>query len=253
MRPRSFASLAFAFALSSLSGCAPTVRDPWGHSVARGDEVPAPVVARFQADLAVRPHAPGAAPFAARIYGEASDAKKGPGIAKPLRRYRLDAFGFSSAVVASWSWEDGRWLLVRHDRREAVAGEGEAAIGDLAVRLPDPRIVLGFLSGEPLPGFPGDSVVRVGEDGRVRWRHAGEEWVARLDRATGIVHSASSPSFGLRYSSHRARQGHAIPGEVRVIAGGNTLLTLGVRDWKPFPEWKKDPFGLTVPAGYLRR
>ncbi len=241
--------------ISLLAACAPPIRDPWGLSVARGGTASAPpLVASFQADLGVRPHAPGSMPFTVRIYGEAAGDEGSRDSSRPLRRYRLDAFGFPSSIVASWLWEDGRWLLLRHDRREALSGSGVALGGDSPVRLPDVRAVLGFLSGEPLPGFPGDSSVRPrsGGDGTVRWRHEGEEWVARLDPETGIPRSARSSSLELRYSRHREREGHVVPGQVVVVTEGDSLLTLTVRDWKPRPEWKRDPFRLIVPAGYHR-
>src|SRR5690606_13950032 len=144
-----------------------------------------PPPAAVQADVGLLPRAPGAMPVSARLYAE-------PGL-----RYRLDVFGFPALIAASWVWADGGWLLVRHDRREARRGAGDALEApDLRVRVPDVHAALGFLWGAPLPGWPGDDSARAGavrNGGTVRWTHAGEPWEARIDPATGLCLEARSP------------------------------------------------------------
>jgi hypothetical protein len=234
-----------------LAACAAPVRDPWGAAVTRGETVSHGLPASFQADLGVLPHAAGSLPFSARLYGEARPCSDSSGSLS--RRYRLDVFGFPSAVVASWVWNDGSWLLVRHDRREAISGEG-VSLGDpdSPVRIPDVPAVLGVLAGEPLPGYPG-SGQPVADGGIVRWSYQGETWQARIDPNTGLCRKAESPSLALLYARHHLHDGVVIPDEIRILADGDTLVSLSVRDWKAAPAWKRDPFLLVAPPGYERK
>jgi hypothetical protein len=244
-----------------LAACAAPVRDARGLEIARGNPVaPRPPVT-FQADLSVQPHAPGSLPFSARLYGETGGAVGGEHGADPgpdtaaSYRYRLDAFGFPSAVVASWLWSGGRWTLVRHDRREVLSGEGFAlGTEDSPIRIPDVRVVLGVLAGESLPGYPGLDEPRVDENGTVRWRYGNETWEAKVDRNTGLCREARSASLALRYARHHVRDGIVIPDMIEVLSGeGDTVLSLEVRDWTAAPAWKKNPFDLVVPASYERK
>jgi hypothetical protein len=232
--------------------CAAPVRDPWGVAIARGESVAPRLPASFQADLGVRPHAAGSLPFSARLYGEAHSSSDSA--VRASRRYRLDVFGFPSAVMASWVWNDGNWLLVRHDMREAISGEG-IALGaeDSPVRIPDVPAVLGVLAGEPLPGYPGTGQPVADSGGIVRWYFRGEPWRARIDPDNGLCRKVESPSLALLYARHHLHDGVVVPDEIQVLADGDTLLSLSVRDWKASPAWKKDPFNLGVPVGYERK
>lgn len=236
-----------------LAACAAPIRDPWGMAVARGDSPPLRAPAAFQADLGVLPRARGALPFSARLYGEvrAAAVPRGDSSGPPARRYRLDLFGFPSAIAASWLWSDGRWLLVRHDRREAISGEGPALdMEDPPVRIPDVPAVLGVLAGELLPGYPGAGATVAPDSGIVRWRVGNEDWEARIDPATGLCLEVKSPALALRYARPRLHGGIVIPEKIDILAGGDTLLSLTLRDWKASPTWKKDPFDLVAPPGY---
>ncbi len=279
-----------AVSLMGLVACAPPLKDPWGlavvrahedaHGDARGDAVLSPPPHTLQADLTVTAHVPGAIPLSSRLYAE------------PGRRYRLDIFGLFTPVVASWAWygaghgaghgagytadtlkepaqgpagDTDEWLLVRHDTREVVTGTGTSFIPLAAsgkpVMIPDVHAVLGFLWGQPLPGFDGTSTTSpargAGEGGReggavheVRWVHGGRPWSARFDRATGLCLEASSPDMTVRYGRH-ARQGERVlPREADVWIDGARVLTLSVRTRRENPVWQRDPFVLTIPAGY---
>ena len=218
-------------------------------AVARGEVgPPRRTPASFQADLGVLPHAPGSLPFSARLYGET-------GADSASVRYRLDAFGFPSAVVASWLWSDGRWTLVRHDRGEVITGEGSSlGVEDSPVQIPDVRVVLGVFAGEPLPGYPGVGKPEADAGGLVRWRYQDETWEASIDPSTGLCREVRSASLTLSYARHHVRDGFVVPDAIEVVTrGGDTLLTLGVRDWKASPVWIKNPFDLVIPSGYKRR
>jgi hypothetical protein len=198
--------------------------------------------ATLQADLGLQPQARGALPVSARLY------------ANPGARYRLDIFGFPSLLAASWRWENGSWLLVRHDKRQVRTGSG-ALLGEngLPLDLPDVHATLGFLWGQPLPGFP-DSVTgfSADSDGVVRWLHAGQKWEARIDPVTGICRQVRSPTFSIRFSLHRKHGGLVIAEQAEIFSGEESLLILRVRDWIGSPPWRKDPFVMATPDGYER-
>lgn len=229
-----------------LAACAAPVRDPWGLAVVRG-QMPSkpPVPASLQADLGLQPQARGALPFSTRLYAE-------PGV-----RYRLDVFGFPSLLAASWLWQDETWLLVRHDKRQVLSGSGPLrAQADLPLELPDPHAALGFLWGNPLPGFPDSGAVPPGftadSTGLVRWVYKDEPWEARIDPATGLCREVRSPRLTLRYAFHRKHAGLVVAEQAEIFSGGESLLVLKVRDWVASPPWKKDPFIMKVPEGYER-
>ena len=231
--------IAAGLAAGVLSACAPPLKDPWGLAVLRG-EIPdaRPVPHTLQADLGVRAEASGALPFTARLYAE------------PARRYRLDAFGFLTPVAASWLWRDEAWTLVRHDTREVVNGTGTSVTleGATPLVLPDVHAVFGFLWGNPLPGFTGAALAS--DSGIVAWTHEGTAWRGRFDLKTGLCREASSAGLTLRYARHVLRGGLVVPGEIQVFLGTGRILTLEVRDRVAEPVWKKDPFALSIPAGY---
>lgn len=231
---------------SLMTACAPPLRDPWGMAVARGQLPPKhPAAATLQADLGLLPRMRGALPLSTRLYAQ-------PGV-----RYRLDVFGFPSLLAASWLWQDGSWLLVRHDKRQVRTGSGPLhAEDDLPLDLPDAHAALGFLWGNPLPGFPESDSARTqftsDSTGRVQWVYNGEPWEARIDPATGICREVRSTHLTLRYSLHRAHGGMVIAEQAEIFSGEESLLVLRIRDWVASPPWKKDPFVLPVPEGYER-
>jgi hypothetical protein len=226
-----------------LVGCA-TGRDPWGLALRRGEAPGAlsSVPDSLQADLAVTAREPGTPPFSVRIY------------AKPMVAYRLDVIGFPAVIAASYLWKDGRWMWIRHDRKQVREGVGDPLeIEGTSLRLPDVHAVLGFLWGRPLPGLIGsDSLLARGPQGEVRWRHRGEIWSAKLDKTTGLCREAGSPSLSIRYGNYRNHGGRWIPTETEVFLEGESVLLLHVREWKESPVWRKNPFTLTPPASYPR-
>lgn len=265
--------VAFAFPVAGLlAACAPPLKDPWGLAVLRSqaagpDPVAPPAVPEsLQADLGVSPHARGAFPFSARLYAEPVDrtgsppapsssslADTAPSSVPSAPRYRLDAFGFASTLAATWLWTRDAWVLVRHDERTVQRETGAAlAIPGVPFHLPDVHAVLGFLWGRPLPGFPGGAALAdtSRRDGIVRWTHEGSPWEARFDPATGLCLEVRSPRFAVVYRKHRAHGELVVPGEAEVFVGGEPLVTLVVRDWVAAPPWRRDPFEVTVPAGY---
>jgi hypothetical protein len=235
-----------ALLAAGLSGCA-APRDPWGLEVSRGRE-PAPlsVPDSLQAELAVSPGEPGSLPFTARLY--ARPGKSGAP-ARPARpAYRLDAFGFSAAALASYRWRDGAWLLVRHDEKRFWEGRGNGLeVEGASLSLPDVHAVLGFLWGDLLPGFPGGAFTA---DTLVRWTHQGEPWEAAFDPETGVCREARSPSLRIRYAMYKMRDGRALPEQAEIFVDGKPAAVLRLRGLVRNPDWKKDPFQLNIPPAY---
>lgn len=261
----------FRLALLSLlflSACAPPLKDPWGLAVLRGEAVAEePLPRTLQADLTVVAHnaesrAP-TIPLSSRLYAE------------PGHRYRLDIFGLFTPVAASWAWEADAWRLVRHDTREVITGAGTSFIPLAAsgrpLVIPDVHAVLGFLWGQPLPGFTapvdappgsgagegtGDEEGNAGKEGQdeepgvVTWTQGGKPWRARFDPATGLCFEASSPDMTLRYGRYERQGARAVPREIEVWIEGARVLTLSVRARRENPAWARDPFVLTIPPGY---
>lgn len=280
----------FRLALLSLlflSACAPPLKDPWGLAVLSGEAVvEEPLPRTLQADLTVVAHNPdtraSTMPVSSRLYAE------------PGQRYRLDIFGLFTPVVATWAWEANAWRLVRHDTREVVTGTGTSFIplpaSGQPLVIPDVHAALGFLWGQPLPGFrrvgsghadstlptpesgagtgvgekasgtgalpasegPGDPEDPGNPDppGQVAWTYGGKPWTARFDPATGLCLEASSPDMTLRYGRYERQGARAVPREIEVWIEGARVLTLSVRARGENPVWKRDPFVLTIPAGY---
>ncbi len=224
---------------SFLLACAPT-RDPLGLSLLRGrvpDFLPPD---SLRADLEIVPRAPPGAPsVSARLY------------ARPHRSYRLEIFGLIG-VAASYLWENGRWVLLLHQRREVVFGDGDSLeLEGQALRLPDVQALLGFIWGEPLPGLwrrEGD-VALSGDT--LRWNFHGEKWWARFD-AHGACQEAVSPSLRLGYEKPRRFGARVIPDAVEAWTDGHPVLRLRLRGVEDNPAWKKDPFALPVPPDYVR-
>jgi hypothetical protein len=233
---------------AGLSGCA-APRDPWGLEVSRGRE-PAPLSApdSLQAELTVSPAEPGSLPFTARLY--ARPPKNGAPASPARPAYRLDAFGFSAAALASYRWSDGAWLLVRHDEKRFWEGRGNGLeVEGASLSLPDVHAVLGFLWGELLPGFPGEAFAA---DTLVRWTHQGESWQAVFDPVTGACREARSPSLKIRYALYKSRDGRALPEQAEIFVDGRPAAVLRLRGLVRNPAWRKNPFLLPVPAAYSR-
>ncbi len=262
----SLTSLASFAVLSLFTACAPPLKDPWGLAVLRGQAAAAAAVAAaesatprtLQADLSLAAEA-AAIPLSARLYAE------------PGERYRLDIFGLFTPVAASWAWEADAWRLVRHDTREVVIGTGTSFIplpaSGQPLMIPDVHAVLGFLWGQPLPGFqparadsaaPGSGAEEgaagketAGEErGRVAWTYGGKPWTARFDPATGLCLEVSSPDMTVRYARHARQGARVLPREIGVWVDGARMVTLTVRERRENPPWKRDPFVLTIPPGY---
>lgn len=226
-----------ALILALLTACAPPLRDPWGMTLARGGDpgAPPPPPERMRVDLEIVPRVRGAGVVTARAYLE------------PGRRARLDFTGFTGTIAATWHWEDGVWILIRHDDRSVRRGLGSVlVIEDTGVRLPDVHAVLGVLWGRTLPGYPGGT----GAGDTIRWTHGGEAWEAVLDARTGLASAARAASLELRYGEYAARGGRAVPSEFTIFPDGAPALRVRVTGWDDAPAWPRDPFVLRVPGGY---
>ena len=224
-----------------LVACAPVLKDPWGIAVSQGRDAEAlSPPDSLQADVGVTPRERGLMPFSVRVY------------AKPRQAYRIDAFGFPSLIAASYLWIGGRWTWVLHDKRQVWEGVGnQVELEDSPLRLPDVHAVLGFLWGQPLPGFlQRDSLLAPGPAGEIRWSYQGEVWEARIDAATGLCREVRSPSVTLRYGLYERRGARVTPGEVEIFMDGASVLALRLRGLNEAPKWKKSPFQLLPPAVY---
>ncbi len=226
--------------MALFAACAPPLQDPWGRDLGRGTDPgdPPALPERIEADLELIPRERGSAPFNARLYAE------------PGRRYRIDFIAFTGSIIASWGWEGGDWILVRHDTRTVRRGRGDALeLDGVRARLPDVHAVLGFLWGRPLPGVPGADPPHL-EGGLLHWTHGGEPWDARIDASTGLVRRVRSPGLALRYARHRARGPLVIAEEAELFLDGESALLLRVDAWTAAPAWGRDPFGVRVPGSY---
>jgi hypothetical protein len=231
-----------AAVLLLLTACAP-LRDPWGLAVSRGlpgEALPPPD--SLQADVGITPRASGLIPFSTRLY------------AKPNHAYRIDAFGFPPLIAASYLWTEGRWMWIRHDKKQVGEGTGnQLELEDSPLRLPDVHAVLGFLWGRALPGFlERDTLLAPGPAGEIRWIHQGETWEAHMDAATGLCREVRSAGLSIKYGLHERRGGRVIPGEAEIFADGVSIMVLRLRDLNESPKWRKNPFVLVPPPGYER-
>ncbi len=236
-----------------LVACAP-LKDPWGLAVRRGLTAPSSPYGgetaflpprapdSLQADVGISPREPGMLPFSARLY------------AKPNHAYRIDAFGFPSLIAASYLWIDGRWIWIRHDKKQVMQGVGnEFEMEDSPIRLPDVHAALGFLWGRALPGFTErDGLLAPGPAGEVRWVYRGETWEALIDPATGLTREVRSASLSMKYSHYERRGGRIVPGQAEIFMEGVSVMVLRLRELDQAPSWRKNPFLLSAPAGYSK-
>lgn len=226
-----------------LLSCAPT-RYPPGLALRRAGAPPIVAAPKtLRADLVLIPRLKGAPSLSTRLNAE------------PNRRYRFDVTGFSSQILASCLWADKRWTLLLHERREAWEGAGDSIdLGNIGLRIPDIHAALGFLWGEPLPGFQEreDTALNWSAD-TLRWTTRGVRWQARFDSTTGICREARSPALLIRYGNYRRFENRVAPAEVELFVNGESVLLLKVKQIEDSPVWKRDPFVLTVPPGYFRR
>ncbi len=230
-------------ALPFLFSCAATVRDPFGLALRQGA---VPVFAppeSLRVDLDLVPRQKGAPPFSARLY------------AQPNHRYRLDAFGFSFSVAASYLLAENHWTLLLNEKREAWEGEGHSLnLAAAGLHVPDMNAMLGFLWGNPLPGFQNrDDTALIWIGDTLHWSSGGIGWQALFDSRTGTCLEAHSSSIAFKYGHYRRFENRVTPGEVEVFTNGKPLLLLRVRAIDDHPVWKRDPFVLTIPEGYSRR
>jgi hypothetical protein len=175
--------------------------------------------------------------------------------AKPYQQYRLDAYGFSSEVAASYLWSKGRWHLLLNDRREVWEGQGDSLnVQEMGLRLPNVNALFGFLWGDPLPGFRHRDAGSMAWSGdTLRWKFQGTPWEARFDSIRGVCLEASSSSLTLRYRRYRYYGSHILPREVEASEPGQPALLLKVDEIEELPLWKKDPFAMKTPEGYEHR
>ena len=226
-------SISAAISILCLISCAPT-RDPFGLALRQGHT---PVVAAPESltvDLDIHINQKGAPPFSVRLY------------AQPYRRYRIDIFGFASQVVASYLWTDGHWKLSLNQRGQRWEGQGDSLSLDVegvSLHLPDIHGVLGFLWGEPLPGFRNrdDSVLAWSGD-TLRWSFHGARAEARFDPSNGTCIETQLETLQLRYGPVHRFGSRVIPEEVEVFVDGESRLTLKVKKVQDHPIWKKNPF-----------
>ena len=236
------AGLSFLLLTVFLISCAPPIRDPFGTALRQG-RVPSSVAPEsLSADLGITPRQKGLSPFAARLY------------ARPYHQYRVDAMGLVS-TVASYVWAGDHWTLLLNEKREVWTGAGDTLdVEGLPLRLPGVNAVLGFLWGDPLPGFrnrDADTLAWSGDT--LQWKVHGTRWQAIFDPVSGACLEARSSELALRYSGQRRYGSHVLPGEVEVFADGKSLLLMDINKVEEHPGWKKNPFELSVPASYERR
>jgi hypothetical protein len=135
---------------------------------------------------------------------------------------------------------------------------GPAGIGQIPV-----HDVFAWLWGD---FFPGDTALAGLPAG---WGRAPEggfaypgtegEWRVRLDSATGLPRSVvrADSAFRIEYGSWRAGAGKAsperpVPRDVRLFRYGQPLLEIKIGSIEDEPRWKRDPFVLRIPKGFVR-
>jgi len=231
-----------AFILGPIISCAPPIRDPFGLALRQGQVPPPSAPESLTVDLGISLQRKGMAPFSARLY------------AKPYLQYRLDAFGFSSEVAASYLWSEDHWTLLLNDRREVWEGAGDSLnMEGMGLHLPSVNALFGFLWGDPLPGFRSrDAGTLIWSGDTLRWKFQGVPWEARFDSVRGTCLEAESPSLTLRYRQYRRYGNRILPREVEASIPGEPQLLMKVNRLEDLPLWKKDPFVLKVPKEYER-
>ena len=91
-------------------------------------------------------------------------------------------------------------------------------------------------------------------DGLIRYEGAGGPWLARLDAKSGVVLEAMRADSALRvvYEGYGMRNGRILPRRVKIFSRGKPLLDLGLGGVEDNPAWKRDPFRVRIPKGFIR-
>jgi hypothetical protein len=91
-------------------------------------------------------------------------------------------------------------------------------------------------------------------EGVVRYSGNGFAWAAKVEPATGLVREAvrEDSAFLIRYEDYVLRNGRPLPRRVKVFGGKKPLLEIAVKDVEDNPAWKRDPFLLKIPKGFVR-
>lgn len=142
------------------------------------------------------------------------------------------------------------------------AGEAGAAAGDAT------HTGVGGEVGTPKDSATGEGTARSGSGGPVavfppRWesskgvvRYSGESgrWVVQVEPATGLVREAvrEDSAFRIRYEDYVLQNGRPLPRRVKVFSGSKPLLDIAVKEVEDNPAWKRDPFLLKIPKGFMR-
>jgi hypothetical protein len=154
--------------------------------------------------------------------------------------------------------------LVIYDKEEYVEGEGpRVEIGPPGLGQIPVHDVFAWLWGD---FFPGDSALAGlpagwgrAPEGGFAYPGAEGEWRVRLDSATGLPRSVAraDSAFRIEYASWHSGAGEAspdrpVPREVRLYRFGEPLLEIKVSSVEDQPHWKRDPFVLRIPKGFIR-
>ncbi len=92
-------------------------------------------------------------------------------------------------------------------------------------------------------------------DGLIRYvGRGGPSWLARLDAKSGVVLEAVREDSALRiaYEGYAVRGSRLLPRRVKVFSRGKPLLDLGIGAVQDNPAWKRDPFRVRIPKGFIR-
>jgi hypothetical protein len=253
----------FASALSItvlLAGCATAPRWPAGGSLLQGvtPTFPSPPDS-LRASLELTAQAGGRKSSVTAAFS-----------AKPGAAYKLDLFGIPGVTAGGFLWRRGslgepdKWDLVIYDKEEYVEGQGpRVEIGPPGLGQIPVHDVFAWLWGD---FFPGDTALAGLPMGWHRapaggFAYAGTdgEWRVRLDSATGLPRSVSraDSAFRIEYADWRAGAGKAaperpVPQDVRLFRFGEPLLEIKVGSVEDQPHWKRDPFVLRIPKGFVR-
>lgn len=106
-------------------------------------------------------------------------------------------------------------------------------------------------AGGPLPVYP---VRWERSEGVVRYAGDGGGWAAKVEPATGLVREAvrEDSAFRILYEDYVLRNGRPLPRRVKVFGGSKPLLEIAVKVVEDNPAWKRDPFLLRIPKGFVR-
>jgi len=194
----------------------------------------------------------------------------------------MDVYGLPGMVEASFHWADTGWTLLVYGREGYLRGYGDTVdLPGLGVGKVPVHDLFACLWGDFFPGdgkrpqdtaASGDTArararaVTAGgaadvypyrwerSEGGVRYAGDGVGWSARVDPATGLVREArrEDSAFRIEYGDYVVRNGRPLPRRVKVFGGAKPLLEITVREVQDNPAWKRDPFLLRIPEGFVR-